>query len=284
MHNIHTTTLDLAESFKLTADELEVLINSGQPRFLNRVGWAKTYLKQAGLLMYPSRSHFQITQLGKDELNKNPQEINKTYLKQFPLYVEFRNRTREATDDEDQEELLGELTPEESLDNAYQKIRDDLSSELIDYVLKVSPSKFEELVVKLLVAMGYGGTLKDAAKAIGKSGDEGIDGIIDEDRLGLDSIYLQAKRWQPVTKVGRSEIQAFVGALHGKHAKKGVFITTSGFTSDAIKYAEGIDIKVVLIDGNKMADLMIDYGVGVATNRMYEIKELDTDYFGELSD
>lgn len=284
VHNIHSAARELGNLFNLTDEELEVLIHSGHHKFFNRVGWAKTHLKQAGFLIYPLRGHFQITELGREELNKNPQEINMAYLQQFPQYVEFRNRTRGLSNDDNQEEKIEELTPEEALENAYQKIRGDLSSDLIDYVLKISPSKFEKLVVELLVAMGYGGTLRDAARAVGKSGDEGVDGIIDEDRLGLDTIYLQAKRWQPESKVGRREIQAFVGALHGKRGKRGVFITTSSFTSDAIQFAEGIDIKVVLIDGNKMADLMIDYGVGVATNMVYEIKELDTDYFGELSD
>lgn len=201
------------------------------------------------------------------------------FLRQFPEYVEFRQTTRGSDGDEETEETMEELTPEEALEEAYQKIRDDLSSELLDYVVNSTPGFFEKLVVALLVNMGYGGSRREAARAVGQSGDEGIDGIIDEDRLGLDTIYIQAKKWKNSSLVGRPEIQKFVGALQGQRAKKGIFITTSRFTQSARDYAKNIDTKVVLIDGQRLTELMIDYGVGVAHRTTYEIKSLDTDYF-----
>ncbi|MBD3277589.1 MAG: restriction endonuclease, partial [Candidatus Aegiribacteria sp.] len=173
------------------------------------------------------------------------------------------------------------LTPEEALENAYQRIRKDLSEELLSYVLLSTPGFFEKLVIELLVKMGYGGSQRDAARAVGQSGDEGIDGIIDEDRLGLDTIYVQAKKWKKSSSVGRPEIQKFVGALHGKRAKKGIFITTTSFSNEARDYVSTIDPKVVLIDGPRLTDLMIDYGIGVTSRTQYELKDLDSDYFGE---
>jgi len=203
------------------------------------------------------------------------------FLKQFPEYIEFRETVRESAEETVDDEDLEGLTPEEALENAYQRIRNDLSDELLEYVLNSTPGFFEKLVVELLVKMGYGGSQRDAARAVGQSGDEGIDGIIDEDRLGLDTIYVQAKKWKESSSVGRPEIQKFVGALQGKKAKKGIFITTTSFSKEASEYASNIDIKVVLIDGSRLTDLMIDYGVGVSTRTQYELKELDSDYFGE---
>jgi len=204
-----------------------------------------------------------------------------SYLRRFPGYVEFRQSHQKEDKNEEQLEDEEELTPEDALENAYQKIRDDLADELLDTILKSPPVFFEKLVVDLLVAMGYGGTQRDAARAVGGVGDEGIDGIIDEDRLGLETIYLQAKRWQTDSKIGRRQIQAFVGALTGNNARKGVFITTADFTSDASDYVSGIPLKVVLINGERLANLMIDYGIGVTTRINYKIKNLDSDYFGQ---
>jgi restriction system protein len=232
----------------------------------------------------PRRGYFQITGRGKEVLQRNPDRIDMHYLQEFPEYIEFKETTREAAETSQVEEDIDELTPEEALEAAYQKIREDLSDEVLKAVINSSPGFFEKLVVELLVKMGYGGSRRDAARAVGGSGDEGIDGIIDEDRLGLDTIYIQAKKWKEDSTVGRPEIQKFVGALQGQRAKKGIFITTTRFTDDAKRYASNIDTKVVLIDGKRLANLMIDHNVGVSEQTTYEIKSLDSDYFGEASD
>ena len=282
VHNIHDAENQLAEEFELTEEERAKLLPSGQqPIFYNRVGWARTYLKKSGLLEDPKRGYFQITDRGRKILDKNPPRIDMKFLRQFPEFIEFRETVRESIDDEAQEEDLEGLTPEEALENAYQRIRSDLSEKLLSYVLSSTPGFFEKLVVELLVKMGYGGSQRDAARAVGKSGDEGIDGIIDEDRLGLDTIYVQAKKWNKSTSIGRPEIQKFVGALQGKRAKKGIFITTATFSNEAHEYVSNIDTKVVLIGGSRLTDLMIDFNVGVTTRTQYELKDLDTDYFGE---
>ena len=282
VHYIHDAVNRLAEEFALTEEERTKLLPSGQqPIFYNRVGWSRTYLKKAGLLEDPKRGYFQITDRGREILEDNPSRIDMKFLRQFPEYIEFRETVRETTEEEVQEEDLEGLTPEEALENAYQRIRRDLSEELLSYVLSSTPGFFEKLVVELLVKMGYGGSQRDAARAVGQSGDEGIDGIIDEDRLGLDTIYVQAKKWNKSTSIGRPEIQKFVGALQGQRAKKGIFITTTTFSKEASEYASNIDTKVVLIDGARLTDLMIDYGVGVTARTLYELKDLDTDYFGE---
>jgi restriction system protein len=261
------------------------LLPSGQqPIFYNRVGWARTYLKKARLIDDPRRGHFRITNRGKEVLHRNPNRIDMKYLREFPEYIEFRETTRDTFETSTIEDDLDELTPEEALEEAYQKIREDLSDEVLKAVINSSPGFFEKLVVALLVKMGYGGSRRDAARAVGGSGDEGIDGIIDEDRLGLDTIYIQAKKWKEDSVVGRPEIQKFVGALQGQRAKKGIFITTTRFTEDAKNYASNIDIKVVLINGKRLANLMIDHNVGVSERTTYEIKSLDSDYFGETSD
>lgn len=279
-HYIHDVTVQLGKHFKLSEEEQTVLLPSGQqPLFYNRVGWSRTHLKKAGLLEDPKRGYFKITPLGLQVLKSKPGKIDMKFLEQFPEYVEFRNTTRSKNDKNDKTEIAVELTPEEALEEAFQKIRDDLASELLASVLRSSPGFFEKLVVELLSNMGYGGSRREAARAVGQSGDEGIDGIIDEDRLGLDSIYIQAKKWKEENSVGRPEIQKFIGALHGQRAKKGIFITTSRFTDDAKNYVKNIDTKVVLIDGKRLADLMIDYGVGVVNRTIYEIKGIDTEYF-----
>ena len=284
VYYIHDAVNQLADQFELTEEERTKLLPSGQqPIFYNRVGWARTYLKKAGLLEDPKRGYFQITGRGREVLVDNPARIDMKFLRQFPEYIEFRETIRETSEEEVQEEDLEGLTPEEALENAYQRIRRDLSEELLAYVLGSTPGFFEKLVVELLVKMGYGGSQRDAARAVGHSGDEGIDGIIDEDRLGLDAIYVQAKKWKKSTSVGRPEIQKFVGALQGKRAKKGIFISTTSFSKEARDYAANIDTKVVLIDGARLTDLMIDYGVGVTSRTQYELKELDTDYFGETT-
>jgi restriction system protein len=249
------------------------------------VGWARTYLKKAGLLEDPRRGHFRITERGQRVLEQKPSKIDIAFLRQFQGFVEFSEGGRDTREDKQKPDELQELTPEEVLENAYQQIREDLAEELLTYVLNSGSGFFEKLVVELLVKMGYGGSRREAARAVGRSGDEGIDGIIDEDRLGLDVIYIQAKKWKGDHPVGRPEIQKFVGALQGRRAKRGIFITTSRFTNDAREYANRIDTKVVLIDGDRLTDLMIDYDVGVSPLTTYDVKRIDSDYFGEsLSD
>lgn len=273
----------LANEFKLSEEERKELLPSGQSfLFGNRVGWARTYLKKAGLLDSPKRGYLIITQRGLDVLKQNPKEVNVALLQQFSEFLEFQSSKRDDNITENtivQSESI--QTPEEILENSYQDIRKSLAQELLDKITKLSPTFFERLVVELLVKMGYGGSMKDAGKALGKSGDEGIDGTIKEDKLGLDIIYIQAKRWQPGNVVGRPEIHKFVGALAGQGAKKGIFITTSTFTKDALKFVPRNETKIVLIDGYLLAQLMIDYNLGVATQQVYEIKKIDSDYFEE---
>ena len=267
----------LAECFQLSTEEREELLPSGrQPVFNNRVAWASVYLQRAGLLSRPRRAHYQITERGKEVLKSNPQKIDIKFLQNYPEFNTFRERSKEK---KPSKEITDGETPEETLEAAYQQLRDDLGVEIIDQVKSCTPQFFERLVVELLVNMGYGGSMRDAGMAVGRSGDEGIDGIIKEDRLGLDLIYLQAKRWDGT--VGRPEVQKFVGALHGKHARKGVFITSGTFAQGAVEYASGIDPKVVLIDGKRLAELMIDFDVGVSTRATYQIKRIDSDYFDE---
>jgi restriction system protein len=270
----------LAQEFKLTDEERRMMLPSGvQGLFDNRVNWARTYMKKAALIESPRRGVHRITKRGIGVLKKKPGGIDVAFLAQFQEFKDFR-ALRHAKQEEDEPELdLNNKTPEESLEEAYQKLRGDLAADLLQRLKSCSPTFFERLVVEVIVKMGYGGTRQDAGKAIGKAGDGGIDGIIKEDKLGLDAIYIQAKRWD--NTVGRPEIQKFVGALTGQRAKKGLFITTSDFSADADDYVSRIDAKVVLIDGETLAQLMIDHNVGVSTTATYEIKKVDSDYFSE---
>ena len=273
----------LADEFNLSTEERNELLPSGsQAVFHNRVGWARSYLKQAGLLASPKRGFFTITQKGKKLLATNPSRVDASTLEQYPEYIEFKNRKKEKGEEDEAElasssEQESTLTPEDALASAYNKLRSALESELLIAVKESSPSFFERVVVDLLVKMGYGGNRQDAGRALGKSGDGGIDGIINEDRLGLDVIYIQAKRWEGV--VGRPEIQKFAGALQGQRARKGVFITTSSFTKEAREYASVIETKIILIDGEHLSKLMAEHNVGVSTVGQYEVKKLDSDYF-----
>jgi restriction system protein len=275
----------LAREFQVTEAERKEMLPSGQQEiFANRVGWAKTYLKKAGLIESPQRATFVISEKGKEILSQNPARIDAKFLRQFPEFQEF-NRVNKQNETITLESNLStsdqEQNPEELLENSYQEIRQALATDLLFILRKLSPDAFEKLVVELLVKMGYGGSIRDAGKAVGKSGDQGIDGIIKEDRLGLDIIYIQAKRWADNNAVGRPEIQKFVGALAGQGAKKGIFITTSYFTQEALEYAPRNEIKIVLIDGEELSQLMIDYNLGVSTQKIYEIKRIDHDYFGD---
>lgn len=278
-HSLQDAVDSLAIKFELTSEERQELLPSGkQTRFDNRVAWARSYFKQAGLVENTRRGFFKISDRGLDLLKTNPKKINIKLLEQFPEFIEFRSVRKDVN--EVQPALIDEpdkQTPEEQLENSYKILSDGLASEIIQQVKTCSPAFFERLVVELLLAMGYGGTRAGAGRAIGQSGDGGIDGIIDEDKLGLDSIYIQAKRWEGT--VGRPEIQKFVGALQGNRAHKGVFITTSDFTKEAQDYVKNISNKVVLINGFTLAKLMIENDVGVSTTSTYKVKKIDSDYF-----
>lgn len=282
-HRIAEAVEALSIRFELTNEEREELLPSGTQYVIsNRVAWARTYLKKAGLLADPKRSHFQITDRGREVLAAKPEKINVAFLKRFEEFNEFQRKSnkKDGLDGQGADhdtETSAYSTPEEALEYGYQKLTENLSDELLEKIMASTPSFFERLVVELLVKMGYGGSLKEAASVVGKSGDAGIDGIIKEDKLGLDAIYVQAKRWDGT--VGRPEVQKFAGALLGQKAKKGIFITTSVFSKDAYEYVKGIDAKIVLIDGETLTKLMIDNNLGITTVQTYEIKRVDSDYF-----
>lgn len=284
-HTFRELTDTLAKVFNLSDQERREMLSSGaQEVFSNRVAWAKTYLKKAGLIVSLRRSIFVLTEEGINVLKSNPEKINIAYLKKYETFLKFKNiNTAEKKEDlsEKPNHDNTHSTPEEDLEDAYNAIRSALASELLEKVMGLSPQFFERLVIDLLVTMGYGGSVSDAGRAVGKSGDEGIDGIIKEDKLGLDIIYIQAKRWKPGTVVGRPEIQKFVGALAGQGAKKGIFITTSQFTKEAVDYNPKNETKIVLIDGDKLSQLMIDYNIGCSVQRTFELKKIDNDYFEE---
>lgn len=276
-HNFHEAVEALANEFKLSDDDRKELLPSGQQEiFLNRVGWARTYMKKAGLLTSPKRGSLKITVRGLNLLNENPTKLDNNLLMRFDEFKEFRKRKKKESDNGDDD---NGKTPEEEFEIAYDNLRSELLSEVLQQLKQCPPSLFEKIVIDVLVKMGYGGSLKDAGRAIGKSGDEGIDGIIKEDRLGLDIIYLQAKRWGNI--VGRPEIQKFAGALQGQRAKKGIFITTSNFSKEAVDFASRIETKIILIDGEQLAEFMIDFNVGVTKVSTFELKKLDSDYFVE---
>jgi restriction system protein len=268
----------LSAHFKLSASELQQLLPSGkQTVFRNRVAWTKTHLKQAGLIDSPRRGVYRITLQGQDLLRSTDRPIDMRVLFRYPSYQEFRGKRDNSDVKERPLELPLEMTPEEHIEYGTEQIRTQLSAEILERIKQCLPDFFERLVVELLVAMGYGGSRRDAGQAVGRGGDGGVDGIIKEDKLGLDTIYIQAKRWEGV--VGRPEVQKFAGALQGFRARKGIFITTSSFTKEAQQYTAAIESKIVLIDGSTLASLMIDHGIGVTTIQAFEIKRLDSDYF-----
>jgi len=276
----------LAKDFDLSEEEQKELLPSGrQAIFHNRVAWARAYMKMAKLIENTQRGVFRITARGNDVLQKKPHKIDISFLMQFPEFAERRkaeqNKLKKKKDESTTsiEAPDSSITPEEQIEVAYENLKDNLTSEILSQLKDASPSFFEKVVVEVLVKMGYGGSRKDAGEAIGKSGDEGIDGIIKEDRLGLDIIYIQAKKWE--NTVSRPEIQKFAGALQGKRAKKGIFITTSDFSRSCEEYVAAIDSKIILIDGQRLAQLMIDFNVGVTTEAIYELKRVDADYFAE---
>jgi restriction system protein len=275
----------LAVSLGLTEDDLKQMLPSGiQQTFVNRVGWAATYTKKAGLLEATRRGYYRITKRGLDLLKKKPQKINVKLLSQYPEFQQFQSLkgTRSGEKVKDAESTLdfAGTTPSEALEKAYETLRDQLAEDLLNKLKQATPAFFERIVVELLVKMGYGGSRADAGKAIGRSGDGGIDGIIKEDKLGLDVVYIQAKRWDS-NSVGRPDVMQFAGALQAQKATKGIFLTTSRFTEEARNYVAQIGSKIVLIDGEQLAQLMIDSDVGVSAISLYPVKKIDSDYFDE---
>jgi restriction system protein len=287
-HKVSEVYSVLAKHFNLTEQEQNELLPSGtQSRWHNRANWACYDLFRAGLLDRPKRGLYIITEAGKKVAAQRPEIIDRDFLMQFPQFVEFTQATgtkkappvNGGDADQSAAVVAKDKTPEELIGAAYQMLHSALKKEILDLVKKMDPFRFETLVLDLLVAMGYGGSRQEAAQVTKASGDEGIDGVINEDRLGLDVIYLQAKRWQQT--VGRKEIQSFVGALAGQQAHKGVFITTSDFSETAVSYAKKVAQKVVLIDGDRLADLMIQHNIGVSKSHSYDVKHVDSDYFDQ---
>lgn len=283
-HSLNEAEETLSKQFNLTEAERRQLIPSGQAVFRSRIGWARTYFKKAVVITSPRRAHFLITDRGRDLLNENPKEINSQTLLRYPEFVEFKSFNRstiekENGNDHELQPISTINTPEESLENAYQTLRSELAQQVLDVVKSTSPAFFEKLVVDLLIKMGYGGSRIDAGQALGRSGDGGIDGIIKEDKLGLDTIYLQAKKWE--NTVPLKEIRDFTGALASKKARKGVFITTSSFPQSVYEFVKQVEYRIVLIDGEQFANLMVEHNVGLTTVNEYKVKRIDTDYFEE---
>jgi len=268
----------LSNRFKLSDNERKKLLPSGQQLiFDNRVAWARTYLKKAGLLETQKRGTQRITDRGLDVLKENRQKLDVKYLERFPEFLEFRKSPTKEKIKAQQNIIKANKTPEEILEDTFSLIKDNLAEELLEKIKKCSPEFFEKLVVDLIVSMGYGGSIKDAGQAIGKTSDGGIDGIVKEDRLGLDIIYIQAKRWANTVPI--KEIRDFAGALLSKKAKKGIFITTSGFAKNAFDFVNSIEPKIILMDGNILSNLMIEYEVGANVYKHYKISKIDIDYF-----
>lgn len=281
-HTFKDAVEAIAIEFSLTPEERNELLPSSSRTtlFYNRLAWAKTHMTMAGLLQAPRRGVFCITQRGRELLASQLARIDMKTLQQFPEYERARRGDVQASVEPALPAVaFSELTPEESIERAHLSLRKDLARELLESIMQCSPAFFELLIIKLMIKMGYGGSREEAGKAVGRSGDGGIDGIINEDRLGLDAIYLQAKRWEGV--IGRPEIMKFVGALAGQRATKGVFITTSWFTQDAKDYALSSQYKVVLIGGERLADLMIEHDLGVSVAATYQLKRIDSDFFSE---
>lgn len=264
------------------ADLAEMLPSGTDHTYRNRIGWARTFLKKAGLVESPKWGQVSITERGKAALQQNPTAIDDKWLMRYPEFVEWMrppksNSGTAVSGSAPSSASVTEETPREALERVYSQMHRDLTDELLERVKGISPAYFERIVVDVMLAMGYGGSRQDAGHTVGQSGDGGIDGIIDEDRLGLDKIYLQAKRWEG--SVGRPVVQAFSGALDGQRATKGVLITTSTFSGEARDYVRQIAKKIVLIDGRQLADLMIQHGVGVSVETTYALKRIDSDYF-----
>jgi restriction system protein len=281
-HRTNELVEALADEFHLTAMDRDQLLASGQRTIFNRTHWAVTYLAKAGLLVRSSRGHVRITDRGRQALASEPVRIDVKFLGQYPEFQAFRARTAPPAQVDDQAQPA-QGTPDELLESTYAALRASVEGDLLDRALAAPPEFFEQLVVDLLVAMGYGGSQAGAARRVGRTGDDGIDGVIDEDKLGLDAVYVQAKRWDPSHPVRRPDVQGFAGSMEGQRAGKGVFITTSRFTEDAREYTGRISKRIVLIDGQALARLMYDHRIGVRDHRSYEVRRVDAAYFeGEV--
>lgn len=280
-HRLPEISESLSLEFQLTEEERNELLPSGNQAIMrNRVGWARTYLKKAVLLDSPRRAVFQINDRGREVLADAPEKITARYLRRFEEFCEFQNITSSSDDITPQDDIEESQTPTEAIEEAFNTLNNDLAAQVLDAIKQNTPPFFEQLVVQLMQAMGYGGWSKESGQATQFTSDGGIDGIINEDPLGLETIYLQAKRYSD-NAIGRPDIQAFVGALEMRRARKGVFITTSRFSKEALEYISMIEKKVVLIDGKQLADLMIKHNLGVTVKQTYQVKDLDTDYFIE---
>lgn len=276
----------IADQLGLTEEELEQRLPSGAQRLLhNRIHWAKFYMAKAGLIDSPRRGVFIASPVGRALLAGNPERIDVDTLKNYPAFVDFYSAASDTASSGGQPTTsavtISATTPEEQIDAAHSILNTALKADLLSRILGQPPAFFERLIVDLLVAMGYGGSHENAALRLGKSGDGGIDGIIDEDRLGLDRIYVQAKRYAEHICVGRPEIQGFVGSLVGLGASKGVFVTTSIFSRQAVEYARGLQQRVILIDGARLTELMMEFGVGVRVSSVVEVKRVDEDFFSD---
>jgi len=282
-HHVREMIEYLADEFQLSDEERRRLLPSGNDViFDNKVKWARLYIGKAGFLESTKTGYWRITELGLQVLSRNPSRINTKFLGQFPKYQEWKKATTNTAKvvTQGKVKVIEEQTPEESLEYGYQQIRQNLVQQLLELVKNASPKFFEKLVVELIVKMGYGGTVRDAGEVLGRSGDGGIDGVIKEDRLGLDKIFIQAKRWRDAP-VGTGELRNFVGALQEKKANKGIFITTSRFVGNTQDYIDKVGGNIVLLDGEQLAQLMIDYGVGVSPVANYEVQKVDSDFFIE---
>jgi restriction system protein len=286
--SIATAVDAVADGFNLSADERSQLLPSGKQTTLrNRVQWACTFLDKAGAIERTRRGFFRITERGRMLLQQNAQRIDNRVLAQFPEFVAFRASRSEDGQGETVRPATSEIpdsttTPDDAITLAEDAISSELRRQLLDRIRELSPVFFEGLVVDLIVAMGYGGTRASVVRRLGRSGDEGIDGVVNEDPLGLDVVYIQAKRYAPDNTIGRERIQQFAGALVGQGASKGVFVTTSSFSRGAVEYAQRVPQRIILVDGSELARLMVQYGVGVRTERTIEIKRIDADYFEEI--
>ena len=280
-HRISDLIQELSDFLELSEADRDERLASGQRRIFNRTHWAVTYLVKTGLLIRSARGTIRITSRGREVLAEKPARIDVKYLSRFPELAAFRSRPTDAQGGV--AEPPPYETPDEVLDATFAELRKSVEADLLDRVLASPPDFFEQLVVELLVAMGYGGSATGAARHVGRTGDDGIDGVIDEDKLGLDAVYIQAKRWDPNRPVRRPDLQAFAGSLEGQRAGKGVFITTSRFTDDARDYVGRISKRIVLIDGQRLASLMYDHGIGVRDHRQYQVRRVDAAYFeGEV--
>jgi restriction system protein len=282
-HSLAEIRQRIAAEINLSEQELaDRLASDSQTVFANRIGWAVQYLKAAAVIKAIRRGVYQITDRGLTLLKEKPPEITVKTLRQFPEFLEFHDKDSASDSAVVATAPSAEIkeTPEESLEHSYQALREALATELLETIKNGTPAAFEKIVVDLLVAMGYGGSVEDAGKVVGKSGDGGIDGIIKQDKLGLDFLYVQAKRWKDV--VGSPEVMKFSGSLTKKHANRGVFITTSFFSKDALEYIEEMPQRIILIDGRRLASLMIEHNVGVAPAKTYTLKRMDQDYFENL--